>query len=229
MSAPKNVYCLPLQYSSAQEIEAAIEEHEHEFAYFEVWLELMDGPEAAWVRDICQRWPERLIFLFRRPKLEAPLLPPSLQRELLEAVAASLAWVDFDWGQLALITQWRQRAGMDRVLLSFHDYHQTPSDEALEELLEKMAGQAPWICKIATMCQKRADALRLMRLCVWFPERFPSQRFLFLGMGPHGLMTRVFGARWGNEMTFAPVALSEASAPGQLTRKQYEMIELILA
>ena len=43
-------------------------------------------------------------------------------------------------------------------------------------------------------------------------------------MGEFGVVSRVFGALWGNEMTFAPAVKTEQSAPGQLTRSQLENI-----
>lgn len=43
-------------------------------------------------------------------------------------------------------------------------------------------------------------------------------------MGEFGIITRIFGTIWGNEMIFAPKSIEGASAPGQLTKKQLEDI-----
>jgi 3-dehydroquinate dehydratase len=51
-----------------------------------------------------------------------------------------------------------------------------------------------------------------------------NKRCIILGMGEHGMITRIFGTLWGNEMVFAPQTKSEASAPGQLTKQQLATI-----
>jgi 3-dehydroquinate dehydratase len=43
-------------------------------------------------------------------------------------------------------------------------------------------------------------------------------------MGKHGVITRVFGTVWGNELTFTPVELSSRSAAGQLTVDKLDSI-----
>src|SRR3989344_5175296 len=47
---------------------------------------------------------------------------------------------------------------------------------------------------------------------------------IILGMGNFGMVTRIFGSIWGNEMIFAPITKPEESAEGQLTKKQLEKI-----
>jgi 3-dehydroquinate dehydratase len=55
-----------------------------------------------------------------------------------------------------------------------------------------------------------------------------QKKYIILGMGEHGTITRVYGALWGNEMTFAPEKEGEETAPGQLTRHEMETILTIL-
>jgi 3-dehydroquinate dehydratase len=49
-------------------------------------------------------------------------------------------------------------------------------------------------------------------------------RYIVSGMGGYGVVTRVFGTLWGNEMVFAPRSKDGRSAEGQLTRQQLESI-----
>jgi 3-dehydroquinate dehydratase type I len=76
------------------------------------------------------------------------------------------------------------------------------------------------------MCQTEQDALRLLQLLLELKAK--NQRCIILGMGEHGITTRIFGTLWGNELIFAPETLAEQSAPGQLTRQQLDNITAIL-
>jgi 3-dehydroquinate dehydratase type I len=78
------------------------------------------------------------------------------------------------------------------------------------------------IMKISTYCSIQRDALRLLSLLIDLREG--GHRIIVLGMGKHGVITRVFGTMWGNEMTFAPVDVSTRSAPGQITVDKLDSI-----
>ena len=84
----------------------------------------------------------------------------------------------------------------------------------------------PQIIKIATMCQSPKDGLRLLDLLISLKSE--QKKYIILGMGEYGTITRVYGTLWGNEMIFAPEKEADASAPGQFTKKQYEEIFKIL-
>jgi 3-dehydroquinate dehydratase len=43
-------------------------------------------------------------------------------------------------------------------------------------------------------------------------------------MGKNGVITRVFGSVWGNEMAFTPIEAANRSAAGQLTVDKLDSI-----
>jgi 3-dehydroquinate dehydratase type I len=88
--------------------------------------------------------------------------------------------------------------------------------------MRRIRKKNPTILKIATECQNDNDSLRLLDILLSLKET--PQKYIILGMGSHGLITRVFGSLWGNELIFAPEKANEQSAPGQLTRKQLDNI-----
>lgn len=224
-------YCLPLMHSTTYEVEANILAFSAEYTYFEIWIEYIEDVSIEWLLRLSERWEDRLIFLFRRQQLEAPTLPRYRREVWLEEIAQTRSYVDFDiTTQKEDLEHWLTlEPDASRVLLSFHDYAQTPDDDELYTLLQSMQSYQPWICKIAAFCQSREDALRLLALCEWFPDRFPGSLYIFLGMGEHGLATRIMGSLWGNAMTFAPIELETASAPGQLTYEQYDALYAVIA
>ena len=98
----------------------------------------------------------------------------------------------------------------------------TPEDNKLREIIDIMDEYRPTVYKIATMCTNERDALRLLQLLLELKKR--NLKYILLGMGKSGVITRIFGTLWGNEMIFAPRVSIEQSAPGQLTRNQLENI-----
>jgi 3-dehydroquinate dehydratase len=70
------------------------------------------------------------------------------------------------------------------------------------------------------------DALKLLLLQQNLAVQ--KKKHIVLGMGEFGTITRVYGTLWGNELIYAPIVKQEASAPGQLTKKELKDIFSIL-
>ena len=80
----------------------------------------------------------------------------------------------------------------------------------------------PDVYKIATKCTNETDALKLLLLQQNL--KIQNKKHIVLGMGEFGTITRVYGTLWGNELIYAPQTKEEASAQGQLTKKELENI-----
>lgn len=222
-------YCLPLICRSTAGIDAALQQHHGAFDFFEIWLDYLQDVPPTWLESLAARWGQRLIIVTRRLELEPIQMPFRHRMTLLGMLSESRVKIDFDVGtQREDLAFWKSCGTMERVLLSFHDYQQTPSDDDLGELFAYMARQRPWMCKSATFCQRPEDAIRLQQWILSFPKRHAHQSYVILGMGEHGLPTRIFGPLWGNTMTFAPADADAISAPGQLTRSQYDTLYQML-
>ena len=108
------------------------------------------------------------------------------------------------------------------VVASFHDFEATPADEALEEVLARMAREGADLAKIAVWPTSADDVARLLGVCA----RATAGAGTGLGvpvaamsMGALGAVSRVAPA-FGAALTFAVVpdeqGQARASAPGQL-------------
>ena len=108
------------------------------------------------------------------------------------------------------------------VVASFHDFEATPADEALEEVLARMAREGADLAKIAVWPTSADDVARLLGVCA----RATAGAGTGLGvpvaamsMGALGAVSRVAPA-FGSALTFAVVpdeqGQARASAPGQL-------------
>ncbi|MCK6512850.1 type I 3-dehydroquinate dehydratase [Myxococcota bacterium] len=220
-------YCLSIASGTWLDASRAMEQCFSVYRYVELWLDLVEGVEIEEVRALCRRWPDRIVLLFRRPQLAAIQMPQTQRVGWLVALAAEPVWFDLDTPtQAEDLRDWFALPQRPKLILSHHDYTTTPSEERLAALLAEMKACEPTVIKIATYCQQPEDALRLLRWQVAL--RREGLRVIVLGMGEHGVITRIFGALWGNEMSFAPPTPKQASAPGQLTREQMEAVFALL-
>ena len=113
--------------------------------------------------------------------------------------------------------------GVD-VVASFHDFETTPADEALEEVLARMAREGADLAKIAVWPTSTDDVARLLGVCARATAGAGEGTGLgvpvaAMSMGALGAVSRVAPA-FGSALTFAVVpdeqGQARASAPGQL-------------
>ena len=113
--------------------------------------------------------------------------------------------------------------GVD-VVASFHDFEATPADEALEEVLARMAREGADLAKIAVWPTSADDVARLLGVCARATACAGERSGLgvpvaAMSMGALGAVSRVAPA-FGSALTFAVVpdeqGQARASAPGQL-------------
>ena len=110
------------------------------------------------------------------------------------------------------------------VVASFHDFEATPADEALEEVLARMAREGADLAKIAVWPTSADDVARLLGVCARATAGAGERSGLgvpvaAMSMGALGAVSRVAPA-FGSALTFAVVpdeqGETRASAPGQM-------------
>ncbi len=215
-------YCLPVIQPNQQAVLDALYAHLRDYDYIEIWLDYIEDLDDAFIETLQQRLGKKLILLFRRQNLETIHLSPERRQQIMTLLDGSQTLLDLDISQKDDLAYLRAQSLRIPIIVSYHNYKQTPSDGELNGLVAAMKAYNPAILKLATQCRQEADALRLLRLLLSMREQ--KQKCLVLGMGPSGLATRILGPLWGNAMSFAPESSDEQSAPGQLTRRQLETI-----
>lgn len=101
-----------------------------------------------------------------------------------------------------------------KVLLSSHDFEQTPD---LEEILARfflMQDLGADLMKLAVMPQSENDVFRLLEGAALMRDTYGKIPFIAISMGELGATTRICGGEFGSVITFA--AGKGASAPGQM-------------
>lgn len=216
-------YCLPIIKYKKNDVLETIRTNIGDYVYFEIWLDYIDDLDGAFIKDLEKLLKKRLILLFRRQNLEKIKMDLEERLKIISLLENSKSFLDLDvFDQKYELDYIKNNKLEISTVISYHNYKQTPEDEKLKEILDTMNKHKPKVYKIATMCNSRSDALRLLELLLQLKEK--DLKCIILGMGKSGVITRIFGTLWGNEMIFAPIENKEQSASGQLTRGQLEKI-----
>lgn len=224
-------YCLPIIKNSKEEVLQEILHNLDRYDFFEVWLDYIEDLDEDFIKTITHKFKGKLILLLRRQNLETGKLSSDLKNKIIKLLEDSKSILDLDIvdqkDELEFLTKSNSKV---KRIVSYHNYKETPSLENLEDIIEEMENFNPDIFKIATFCKNEEDSLKLLNLLLILKKQNEqvlsnqNKKFIILGMGGKGLITRIFGAVWGNEFNFAPVDLKERSAEGQLTKRQLESI-----
>jgi 3-dehydroquinate dehydratase-1 len=96
-----------------------------------------------------------------------------------------------------------------KVIVSYHNFDETPPLEELEKTCNQIISQGADILKIATMVNEEDDVRKITDLRKYI--KIPA---IIIGMGEKGKLTRVAP---DNYLTFGALSKDEGSAPGQYT------------
>ena len=216
-------YCFPIIKNKKNDVLEAIRINTNEYSYFEVWLDYIDDLDETFIKQLMELLGEKLILIFRRQNLEKVKMAIEKRISIISLLKNSHSFLDLDvFDQKEDLDYIQNNKLMVSLIVSYHNYKETPDNEKLKEIFSIMDKYKPMIYKISTMCNIQSDAVRLLELLLQLKER--GLGYIVLGMGEFGTITRIFGTLWGNEMIFAPKISTEQSAPGQLTRSQLEVI-----
>jgi 3-dehydroquinate dehydratase-1 len=125
-------------------------------------------------------------------------------------------FVDFEMcSEPAHISQVRAQSSAHGIglVLSFHDFHATPSQEVLCQRFAHAQQLGADVAKIAVMPQRLEDVLVLLAATLESSQKLDIP-VISMSMGAYGAVTRLVGGVFGSAMSFAMGAA--ASAPGQL-------------
>ncbi|RUM41472.1 MAG: type I 3-dehydroquinate dehydratase [Desulfocapsa sp.] len=148
---------------------------------------------------------------------------------LLQAVSQNAAYVDLELLAPA-DSQQKMRSAMQnsesKLLLSWHNFSDTPSREELVGRLAMMQDNGADIGKIITTAHDQNDVLRVLQLQETAAQlNFPLISFC---MGKVGMISRVATCELGGYMTYCATSVDDATAPGQLSISTLREIQLLL-
>ncbi|NLF24185.1 MAG: type I 3-dehydroquinate dehydratase [Deltaproteobacteria bacterium] len=220
-------YCLPIIEREAEFVRELIDRSRADYHFIEIWLDYIQELDPFFVEELAASLGSRLIFLFRRQGLDKIQMPLESRYRIIYKISESASFLDLDLTTQVEELDYIRREGLSpKLILSYHNYIETPDWPVLRKLAVTMRRNRATVCKVACMCNSPEDAVRLLTLQMEFRKN--AVRHIVLGMGGYGAVTRIFGTLWGNEMIFAPSSHQSESAPGQLTQGELAQIFKIL-
>ncbi|MBQ04870.1 3-dehydroquinate dehydratase [Candidatus Bathyarchaeota archaeon] len=144
---------------------------------------------------------------------------------ILDAVEAGFNYADLELNTPDLKDLGSRVKTLGGILvISHHDFKDTPSLEELRETMRYMAKSGADVSKIIGTAQRPRDNLTYLSLF-----RQPRECGLTcFGMGRDGILSRILSPLAGGEFTYASSHAGEESAPGQLTLAEMREIYTIM-
>jgi 3-dehydroquinate dehydratase-1 len=197
--------------------------------------ELLPGVELAEIRlDGAALSPNEIQRIFTlhanliatfRPK-PGNKAPERRKMALLNAVQAGAAYVDIEIeAGTAYIKEIMQTARLQecQVILSYHNYKNTPAKKQLETIIEQCFSRGADIIKIACQVHSETDSARILSLYD-YPGQLHQGKIIAIGMGEKGKITRLAAPLLGAPFTFASQSTGNETAPGQIDKNTLEKI-----
>jgi len=113
----------------------------------------------------------------------------------------------------------RERAKLSgvKVILSYHNFTETPSESFIYSKLTEAQAAGADISKVAVMPKDYGDVLTLLSATNKARNETVQGPMVTMSMGPEGAVSRLAGGLFGSDITFA--IGKQASAPGQIPIK----------
>ena len=129
-----------------------------------------------------------------------------------EAVLPEVHAVDVEIGACDIAPEVvRMARAQGRLTIgSFHNFSETPDMDVLEGVHSQGRALGMEIVKVAARCNSREDVRRL----AYFTLAHQHEQVITIGMGAHGLASRIFFPALGSLLTYT--FLGQPTAPGQL-------------
>jgi 3-dehydroquinate dehydratase I len=195
-------------------------------------VELLSKLECAEIRlDLMELTVEEVKQVFASPcVLVATCRPGKYPWEerahlLIQAIRSGARYVDIEYEAddklLHLIREHADDKGV-KLIISYHNFDETPSYEELEEIIRISRLKGADIVKIACHAKNGHDSAVILSLY------HKNKDIIAFCMGREGVITRVAAPLLGADFTFAAVDETFATAPGQLTFEKMEKIYHIM-
>ena len=197
----------------------------------EIRLDYMTVPEP----EKCCSLLRRPLLFTNRPTWEGGKFAGTEEERiapLLEAVRLRAAYVDLEL-RAALnsrrhLLEAIQEDHLTRLIISWHDFKETPSASELSNILNQMAASGAHIGKIVTTAHSTTDVLRVLTLQE--QARIAGFSLIAFCMGEIGRISRLASLYLGGYMSYACLNEKQATAPGQISmHRLHELMQKLAA
>ena len=146
-------------------------------------------------------------------------------RLLIRAATSGSSYVDWEFRPSEPLPD-ELSVMRERVILSYHDFEQTPAERELESLFDQMTASSTGVVKVVTLAQRMEDNISSLNLIGRGRNR--GIEVVAFCLGPLGRISRLACLLMGGAFTYAALESGAEAAPGQLTlAKMRQLLELL--
>lgn len=193
---------------------------------FEIWLDRMKTCDMTAIKKAAKR----PIIVVNKGKAEKGTFRGSEDERINRLMTAKEQGANFiDIGiqtEKTLIKKLVQARGKAKIIISYHDFAKTPNIRELEKIGEKAIALGANIIKIAVFPASIADLEKLLKIAKQW--RKANQKYIIIGMGELGVVTRLFAPNLGSFFTYASLKEEEKTAPGQLSAQKLRAFRTVI-
>lgn len=225
MSYGRGLICAATAAKHSADLAALVEPVRDKVDVVEIRLDLMTHPE---VESCISRLPGIPLLFTNRPIWEGGKYDDSEKDRaalLKDAIAADAAYIDIELNtekqlrnQVISAAEGRKTA----VIISNHNFTETPTTAILEDTLQQMMDSGADIGKIVTTAHDPSDVIRVLSLLQ--TSRINQFQLSAFCMGAVGRISRLATLYLGGCMSYVAVDDHSATAPGQFTTDQFHTL-----
>jgi len=172
-------------------------------------LDYLEEPFDERIHDLIWEFHDRALVTLRESD-EGGRYSGSIEDKIrfMEKISAlKPAYVDLELRKLE--EEAVKRFGDAKLIISWHNFEETPSLGILENLVRR-ALEIGDVAKIVTKAEKLSDQLRVLKLY----SRFDSRRLIAFTIGSSGILSRLISAKLGSPIVYVSLP-DEPLAEGQ--------------
>ena len=216
--------CVSIGATTIKELSSSINKALKLSDFLEIRFDFLDGSDISSSIKIMESIKSRSVFTLRPPEQQGKFKGNKFERlKLLKML--------YDTNPLLLDVEYdtintdhslnHYLKDKSNVLISWHNFFNTPSDAYLEKKIYDMKKFSNNI-KLVTMATNVNDSFRLLNLY----EKFKDINLITFAMGNCGILSRILCTFYGSPFTYS--SLENTIAPGQLSviemRRIYDRI-----
>ena len=221
--------CIPVIGKSVREFIGNMKKAQRLSNLVELRTDFIESLKPTDILLVRQNTGQESIFTCRR-KTEGGRFDSSERERIAiidEALRLGFGYVDIELSTLEKNQLDLTIRGKTKLIVSYHNFEETPDEVVVRKLIENMKKYNPDIIKVATQVVSPDDNYKLFKLML--DESIGLPRIL-IGMGELGIITRIIGPILGNYLTFASTN-NQVTAPGQIDinrlKRIYKLIGVI--
>jgi 3-dehydroquinate dehydratase I len=216
--------CVSIGANTIKELSTSIKKALDLSDFLEIRFDFLDQSEIPSSIQIIESIKSRSVFTLRSPEQQGKFTGNKFERlkllKMLYDTNPMLLDVEYDTitTDQSINNYLKDKSN---VLISWHNFFSTPSDEYLEKKIYEMKKFSNNI-KLVTMATTIKDSLRLLNLY----DKFQDINLITFAMGNCGIISRILCTFYGSPFTYG--SLEKTIAPGQLSviemRRIYDRI-----